>query len=106
MSKLLRSLHIMNYVDKEIHEVLHSNILQSLQHHSVHIDNNDLYDIFLTMNITRSGSREMYKTLEYIINIRLVSIGEDNDLLNKFFATANKSGLLSQETILRIANLL
>jgi hypothetical protein len=103
MAKLIRSYHLLHIQDKEVSTMLHNNLLLSLQNHSIHISNDDLYEIFLTMNITRTGSREMYKTLEYILNIRLPKIAEDAPLIKKFFAVVNKSGLVAQSTLMQMA---
>jgi len=103
MAKLLRAYHVMEVGDKEIEAMLHDNLLQCVQKHSSLISNEDLFEIFLTFVITRSGTRELYKTLEYLINFRLPKIGQDSELALKFYDAANKSGLVSSETLLDMA---
>ena len=80
--------------------MLHDNLLLSIQYHSDQVNNEDLYEILLTMNISRSGSREMYKTLEYILCLRLKKIAEDVDLFKKIYEMLTKSGLVSQDTLI------
>lgn len=103
MAKLLRAYHLLEAGDAEIEAMLHDNLLQSIQNHSSYISNEDLYEIFLTFVITRGGSRELYKTMEYLLNFRLAKIGEDKELVSKFFAAASKSGLVSSATLLDMA---
>lgn len=106
MAKIISAFHLMRITDKEVVTALHDNILLSLQNHSNLISDDDLFEIFKAMCVSRCGSREMHKTIEYILSFRLQRISENKELLEKFFEIGNKSGLISPATLQSIGQVL
>lgn len=92
--------------DKEVATALHDNILLSLQNHSNLISDEDLLEIFKAMCISRCGTREMHKTIEYILSFRLERLSENRELLDQFYEIGNKSGLITPATLQSISQLL
>lgn len=106
MSKIILAYSAMRVTDKELVSALHDNILLSLQNHSNLISDEDLLEVFEAMCASRCGSREMHKTIEYIISFRLLRIAENRDMLKRFYDVGNKSGLITPATLQSIGELL
>jgi hypothetical protein len=106
MGKIILTFQALRVVDKELVSALHDNILLSLQNHSNLISDDDLLEVFEAMCTSRCGSREMHKTIEYIVSFRLLRIAENRDLLKRFYEVGNKSGLITPATLQSIGELL
>ena len=103
MAKLVRTYFYTSVDDKEMVNLLLGNLLMVMQNHSEVLDDESLLQIFLTLHITRFGTREMYTTVDYLISIRLPEIIKDSKMTNKIYFTALKSGLMSQSIMLQLA---
>lgn len=99
MAKLILAYHHLKVNDKAVVSALHDNILLCLQNHSNLISDEDLFEIFKAMCVSRSGSREMHKTIEYILSFRVKRIAENKEMIQNFFDIGNKSGLISPATL-------
>jgi hypothetical protein len=106
MSKIILALHQIRFADKELVTALHDNILLSLQNHTNLISDEDLLEVFEAICASRCGSREMHKTIEYILSFRLLRIAENRDMLSRLHDVGNKSGLISPATLQSIRELL
>jgi hypothetical protein len=106
MAKIILTFHSMRVTDKELTTALHDNILLSLQNHSNLISDEDLLEVFEAMCACRCGTREMHKTIEYILSFRLLRIAENRDILKRFYDVGNKSGLITPATLQSIGELL
>lgn len=103
MSKILRAHHTIQVEDKELSGVFLNHILVSLQQYSHLLDQEDFYEVFFSLHKTRQGSREMYRTLDYILSLRLPEIIKDTQLTRRFYAVAGTSGLTDPELLKHLA---
>lgn len=103
MAKILRAEHTLKIEDKEIASVLLNHILVSLQEYSHLLSNEDFYEVYFSLHKTRQGSREMYRTLDYIMSLRLPEIIKDTQLTRKLYAVAGTSGLTDPELLRHLA---
>ena len=89
--------------DDTFYQEMETYILANLQKNSDKISDENLLEILLTFCMTRRGSRELHKTIEYIVNIRVERIGKENaELLGKFYVLYTNSGLVSPDTLRKI----
>lgn len=104
MAKLARALYILEHEKRPAFRTLENLILSGikLQGHELSIE--ELYEIVLTFNMTRTASREFYKTLEMALRVRLEEIGKDQLMSQKLFEIYTRSALCSPSFVKELEN--
>lgn len=63
------------------------------------VDIDELYEIIVSYNHTRIGSRQLYKLLELVVKFRLNDIKENAKIIKGIFVVCTKSGLMSKDVL-------
>lgn len=98
VAKIAKAYNIMEINDKIFEYNLERhciNLLKDLEN----ITPEEIYEIALTYNTTRAGTREIYKVLEYVIKVKLDEIAKNTEIVRGLHYMYTTSGLCSPKLI-------
>ena len=94
--KIKKAYYILEVDNKELFDMIEGISIYLLKNYSADLTNDQLYEIVLSYNMTRKGTREMYKLLEFIIGTKLNALNDNPELLKKIYIIYRDSGLCSE----------
>lgn len=97
LAQLAKSLYIFEKEDLPIFKQIESMIIWLFQNDPDILTKEDLYHIVFCFTVTRMGSRQFYKILEFSLTLKIFELGKDPILSEKLFQMFDKSGLCSVE---------
>jgi hypothetical protein len=99
MAKLCKAMYILEKEGHPLFKMVENLVLGGLRDVGDKLSHEELYEIALSFNLTRTGSREFYKVLEYTLRNRMQEIGKDKQMARKLFEMYSRSALCSPSFI-------
>ena len=93
LAKMDKSLYIIEQEKRPASAVIQAKVLGLLKTQAAEMPIEDLIEIALAYNLTRSGSREFYRVLELVLKERLDEIARQPETLEKLIRMYTESGL-------------
>ena len=105
LAQLAKSFYIFEKEDLPIFKEIESMIIWLFQNDPDILTKEDLYQIVFCFTVTRMGSRQFYKILEFSLTLKLKELGKDPELSDKLFQMFDKSGLCSINFLEKLSHL-
>ena len=96
-----KAYHITENDDKAFEALLERHVISSLKRLD-QLTTEDLYEVASSYNVTRTGSRELYKILEFVIRDKLEEIAKNTDVARGLYYLYTTSGLCSPELLKKL----
>lgn len=102
IAKLYRAMYILEHERLPLYKQLEDLTLGGLRQAGSELSAEELYEIALSFNMSRTASREFFKIQEFILRARMPEIGQNKHMARKLFEIYTRSALCSPSFIKEI----
>ncbi len=101
LSMVAKAYHITENDDKQFEAVLERHVINNLKRMD-DLTIEDLFEVVSSYNVTRIGSRELYKILEFVLREKMGDIAKNPEIARGMYYLYTTSGLCSPELLRKL----
>jgi len=101
LSQIAKAYHITENDDKQFEGVLERHVINNLKKMD-ELTNEELFEVVSSYNVTRIGSRELYKVLEFVLREKMGDIAKNPEIARGMYYLYTTSGLCSPELLRKL----